>query len=897
MLLDVRLERVIVERFGRLNELQEKSVDAVLSGRDVLIMAPVGFGKTEAAMIPVFDRLLKYKEKKDDKGINALYITPLRSLNRDMMERLEQWANRLGISIDVRHGDTPQARRARQSRLPPQLMITTPETFTGMLSAKRLRLALSYCKHVIIDELHSIIDNKRGMQLALSLERLDALTGGTQRIGLSATIGTPEIALRYLSPPPRQSVVVEVNRRKSMEITVEHPSPVKTAGSERELDLDPEAMGRLLRVKELIDKGKTLIFVNTRQVAEALGSRLLLLKANVAVHHGSLARQVRVRVENEFKKNKVNALIATSSLELGIDIGDVNHVIQYMSPRQASRLIQRVGRSGHRMELVPKGTLIVSDIDDTLESLAIVKLVEEGWMEPTVMERNAYDVIAHQLVGVLLERGTVKLEEVHALFSKSSVYDIGFGELIEIAEQLAKQRIVYINRDDNTLHKTLSTRIYYYTHLSTIPKTRRFKVRDVERNRYVSTLDEGFVATLNPGDTFITRGLPWRVVDITRDEVLVEASDDFSLSLPDWEGEEIPVPSEVALRATSLRRELAGKGFVRWRKFFKGKLDLPEEEVVPDDRTIVIESYADLTVVHLPFGSLINATFASLFGQIIGKDRSVRVMHDPYRVVIQTNSPLVPDDIEKVLMNTDPEDVLPVIVNGLEESRLFAYKFNHVAQNFGMVGEDETVSKKLIKYMRGLPVYRETVRVLLKDYFDVNGTVEMLRRIQNGEFKIVKRTGSLSEWAKMGLIRIHGGEFVMPTEPHSEIVESFLNHILDTVVKLKCTYCNKFWLTKIKDLDENGPIRCPVCGSEMVGYAGVIKNGRFYDKDKRFIDMSVPLVQAYGRRALIALTVYGVGIETAKKILRKVHRDETNLALDLLNAQKQFIKTKRFWKL
>ena len=403
MLLDMRVERLITERFKELNSLQKKSMIAVLSGQDAIVTAPTGFGKTEAVMLPLFHRLLEYKDKKRDKtkagegnekesgmadedemageGIQVLYITPLRSLNRDLLSRLEWWANRLGISIDVRHGDTPQYKRYKQSRHPPQLLITTPETFTGMLAAKRLGAALSVCRHVVIDEIHSIIDNKRGMQLALSLERLDEKTkaqygGVAQRIGLSATLGNKETAMQYMSPKPRACTLVDIDLTKQMKITIERP---KSWRKENTVGMDEESMGRLMRVKELVGDEKTLIFVNTRQVAEALGSRLLMLKEKAAVHHGSLAKEVRIKAEDDFKKGKILALIVTSSLELGIDIGDINHVIQYMSPRQVSRLIQRVGRSGHTMERIPKGTLIASDTDDILESIAIVDLLHSGW--------------------------------------------------------------------------------------------------------------------------------------------------------------------------------------------------------------------------------------------------------------------------------------------------------------------------------------------------------------------------------------------------------------------------------------------------------------------------------------------------------------------------------------
>ncbi|MCJ7771320.1 DEAD/DEAH box helicase, partial [Candidatus Bathyarchaeota archaeon] len=331
-------------------EIQKQAIPAILAGENVLLIAPTGTGKTEAAVLPIFDQLIRRRAAERIRGINILYVTPLRALNRDILRRLADMGSKLDISVEVRHGDTPQNTRRRQSIKPPNMLVTTPETLQAILPGRRMRQSLREVRWVVIDEIHELAESKRGVQLSIALERLQEIAGNEmQRIGLSATVGSPNEVARFLAGSVRTVKIVDVSARKENKYSVELPL-AGDAEYEASVTLftSPEAAARILRIQELVDLHQsTLIFVNSRQNAEMLGFRFTMLKSGIGIHHGSLSREQRHLVEDEFKAGKLKGIVCTSTLELGIDVGSVDLVVQYLSPRQVAPFVQRVGRSGH----------------------------------------------------------------------------------------------------------------------------------------------------------------------------------------------------------------------------------------------------------------------------------------------------------------------------------------------------------------------------------------------------------------------------------------------------------------------------------------------------------------------------------------------------------------------
>src|SRR2546430_12990279 len=383
--------------------MQVAAIAKISLGLDLLVVAPTGSGKTEAALLPVLESIQEARQP----GIQVLYITPLRALNRDMVDRLQRLVTSTKLTVAVRHGDTPTSDRRKQAATPPNVLITTPETLQAILSGKIMQHHLKAVQYVIIDEVHQFAHDRRGIQLTIGLQRLRRITDHNfQRIGLSATIGHPE-AIASVFGDEKPLEVLHSDLEKQYEYHLEWPRPIdKDFEAARNLYITPEAAAGLSAIDDSLDESRSsLVFVNARPLAELLGSRLAMVRQDVAVHHGSLPREERERVESGFKSAEIKGLVTTSTLELGIDIGTVDKVLQYNSPRQVTSLIQRVGRSGHTLGRPSRGLILAVSSDDALQSLAAVQAAQEGDLEPLHIHRLALDVLAHQIVGSALDQG------------------------------------------------------------------------------------------------------------------------------------------------------------------------------------------------------------------------------------------------------------------------------------------------------------------------------------------------------------------------------------------------------------------------------------------------------------------------------------------------------------
>src|SRR3989441_840056 len=417
------LKRLEKEGFLEASPIQELSIPAILRGENVLLIAPTGTGKTLAAILPVLDKFLEARSSERTHGISILYVTPLRALNRDLLRRLEEMGRDLDVKIEVRHGDTPTSARSRQAKSPPDMLITTPETLQSILVGKRMKEHLRAVRWVVVDEVHELATDERGVQLSIALERLLELTGREfQRIGLSATIREPERIGQFLVGTGRQVSILRSDEERGLQISIGSVSPTgKDHEEATRLGLPISTVARARKILGLIEAHKsTLVFTNTREHAEALASQLLALGAvGVKVHHGSLSRELREEAEKEFQAGSLRALICTSSLELGIDIGSVDFIIQYTSPRETTRLVQRIGRSGHTLGGTSRGIILTITPDDILESAVLIQRAKEGRLERPIIHEKALDVLAHQIIGMLMQQRRMTIEEILQLVRRS----------------------------------------------------------------------------------------------------------------------------------------------------------------------------------------------------------------------------------------------------------------------------------------------------------------------------------------------------------------------------------------------------------------------------------------------------------------------------------------------
>lgn len=848
------------ERFGELTQIQKLAMPKVLAGQHVLILAPTGSGKTESALLPILEKIKLMQAEEgaaNSEGIYALYITPLRALSRDLKDRFSWWCERLQISHDIRSGDTTMHERAKHRKNPPRILLTTVESLQALMLGRIMRRHLTSVRFVIVDEIHDILDNKRGAQLSMGLERLEEIAK-FQRIGLTATVADESEAAKLLFGE-REHAVCESGKNRHMDISIEHSS----------------GEGKLSRIKELCGKNRSLLFVNTRSMAEELGASLKKAGAPIGVHHGSLSKEVRLATEDEFKGGKLNSILCTSSLELGIDVGDVSLVMQYGSPHQVFRLIQRVGRSGHSLEKTPKGIIFPSDFDDMLESEVISALARNGWMEGKSAERGALDVIAHQLVGICLDFGRTDLAKAHAILSRSYAYNIAYDKLRMVALQLYAEGIIFYDEDAKgavSVRAKSRAREYFSSFLSTIPKTKRFLMKDIAANRVISSLDEEFVVNLEPGASFLSHGAAWRVVDMTESEVLAEPTGGSDIMVPSWTGEDIPVSFEVA------------QGVGRMRAVKK------DVSPLPDDKTVVIEIAQDLIIIHTCLGTKINEALSRVYSKklssLIGE--SVIAVADPYRILVKLPFPLKEEPIVRAFR--DIHDVRGQLEEALVNSSLLKFKFLHVGRMFGLLTVDANIGSRFINAMRHSVVYEEALRSVFFRYFDTNGAEKALAAVRSGKLKlIVDVRKKPSFFASIGLERVSGAESVGAFAPRERVIAAFKENVLSKTLRLRCLNCDASRFMHLAGAPD--AIKCHKCGAASLALLNREGEGT-HD-----LEFSAGLIRAYGKKALIALSTYGVGPSTADRVLKRLHRSEDAFFLDLIEAQKNFIKNKKYWKL
>ncbi len=867
------LELVRRKGFGEWTEIQEKAIPRVDAGEDVLVIAPTGWGKTEVAVLPILSKLLDLRDKGELNGIQALYITPLRALNRDMLSRLTYWCTELGITLAVRHGDTTQSERTRQRDNPPQLMITTPETLCALLIAPKLRDSLANVRFVVVDEVHELVDSKRGLQLSISLERLRERAGSFQVIGLSATIGSEGEVAAFLSPSAK---VVRLESGREVAVGVDFPAEKKEGAQV----FGEKASAKTEQITRLISSHrKTLLFVNTRSFAEALGALLLSvpeLRDKVAVHHSSLSKEARIEVEEKFKKGELKAVVCTSSLELGIDIGDVDLVIQYVSPRQVTRFMQRIGRSGHRKHLVPKGEIIAVDALDALESAVIARRTKARLLEGARIQKNSLDVLAHGIAGIVLDFGRISAGKVFEVVKRALPFkELSESDFLRVVNQLAGQRTVFFR--DGVISKGMRTKLYYYDNLSMIPDEKKFFVLDAATRKPVGILHEGFVAELAPGGLFIARGRPWRVLDVAEKRIIVERSDDVAAAIPEWEGEEIPVPKEVAEEVgellvlvqktlnTELKRvySVSDSTANKLRAFaFKQK-----EFFLPGASTIVVESFENTILLHSFAGTMANEALSRIISSLLvaSLGAAVKTRVSPYCILFEFSKPYPVERFVKLLKEIDPEKVDEILFKSLPRTSLFRFKFVHVAKRFGFIRRDAEYKdlsiKRIVEEQRGSPVFDEALAETIHEKIDLKGAAAVLEGIHSGRIHVqvfdADKNG-LSPLAR-DFMEFRGfSELLAPPEPTAQIIQAFSESALAKTVSLLCIHCAKTFSKKAGELGEK--ILCPYCGSSQITrgkYSGVLerkKKGKLLAQEKReYSEMlkAASIISSYGRRGVV----------------------------------------------
>lgn len=919
--------------------IQEEAIPQILKGEESsLLLAPTGSGKTEAAVLPLLNRLNEMRHRKELFGFYVLYVTPLRALNRDVFKRIQGLCEHLNLSVQVRHGDTTSYRRRKQAISPPNLLITTPETLQAILPGKRLRYHLKTVFAVVVDEIHELADSKRGTQLSIGLDRLERLVGKRiQRIGLSATVGNPDDVASLLSGPRRQvrKIWAGYNARQ-MQLDVVMPQPTDDDSAvARRLHYPPYSTARLRYIVEQIANHKsTIVFTNTRAFAEVLGSKMRGLSPpfEFDVHHGSLSKDVRLAAEDRLKDGSSKAIVATSSLELGIDIGQANLVIQYSSPREVRRALQRSGRAGHGIGRVARGLFIATaNLDDITESAVIVRRALSNKVEEAAIPEKSWDVLCHQIAGVLLDEDSLSLDELLSRIQMSYPFrDTTREELKRLLDFMIDRRL--IKRMGTSIERWGKTRVFYYERLSTIPDVHQVTAIDISSRTGIGVLDEDYVSeNIEPGSLFVIRGRPYRVVSIEEDEVLCAPAGEEDSDAPRWIGEMIPVPFEVATEVADVwtrvgrmeRKRIAPWLTQQYRMSDaaqKHLIDMVDKSIqalgtLSSVDRIVIEDFGEGIVIHAPYGTKTNETLgivvASLLTTRSGVD--VAVEQDPYRILLSSSEKIDPQHVVDIFSDYTPVQVSTVLRLAMKNTQTFASRFVHVARRMDVIRRDaklrEVPVRLLIVIYEETPVFEEAMREVIADKMDEQRAMEVFDKVRNGKIELhIVRTAEPSPLARLIIEEKTRFEVMGEITEEHEVLRMMEERLLSSKFRLLCI--NRHWnsVRTISTLEEE--VSCPVCGSRMVlavhpsqkelerVLTKLSKGEKLSpDEEKKYkrAMLSASLVSEYGRAALMVLAGRGIGPSTASRILRPSRLARRNLLQEIAKAEKMYARTRQFW--
>lgn len=736
-----KISRMICERGWRsLTPVQRMTIPRILAGDNILAMAPTGHGKTEAALLPILSLMLR--EGDGGRGVRVLYITPLRALINDLTVRIEWWASRLGFKVGRKHGDVPQVERMRRHREIPDILITTPESLEIDLDwSVKFRKHYSTVSWVIIDEVHELVGTKRGAQLAVLLERLFHLSGRDfQRIMLSATVGDPEGVARYFSGSSgRRLSIVRGGGYKDIRFSIKSVD-----------DSSGDAIEKAIREVARSIEPPTLIFTNSRYVAERIYEGLEKIGyRKMAVHHSSISHELRENIERSLRSGDVEVVIATKTLELGIDIGCINKVIMFRPPGQVSSLLQRTGRSGHSVGEVSRGVIVALDSVDVITAASMISLLSEGYLERPYMLEKPLDVLAREIVGWVLRGDNIALDVIYRVIKRAYPYrDLEWGLFAEVVSELVKNGVLEYSGNNvvklgrgffnvwrfDQRWKTSRMFTEFFTFIS---ENAMFAVRSGDR--VVGYLDDQYVfRILRVGDVIRIGGRLWRISRIDEDSMTIDVTptDESESLIPLWRGE-----------APTRSRAVAERFYEIIANGFKPPSILDDDSVedisrsleelrswfsrnripVPSRDTMLIEDLGEEEVILYPFGDKLAEAIGYLLLYIASKregmDVGVRIT--PYGISIKARGTGFSDLLSEIGSGDDVEEYM---FEALRRSPRLSIKIKEIQHSFGYLGR---VPEESI-------VYREAVRQIMEDLESEGDLETFFKAIASGNIRVIR---------------------------------------------------------------------------------------------------------------------------------------------------------------
>ena len=802
------------QKFKKFSPPQRFAILNIHNRENTLISAPTGSGKTLSAFTSIISELvsLSKKEKLEDK-VYCIYVSPLKALNNDIEKNLKEplaeleklAGGELGIRVAVRTGDTSAYERSKMLKKPPHILITTPETLAIVLCAPKFRENLKDIKWAIIDEIHSLAPNKRGVHLSLSMERLQNLAGNFTRIGLSATVSPLDKIAEYLvgleKASPRDCKIVDAHFSKHLNVKV--VSPVKNIISATESELH-ESLYKILH-KMIQEHKTTLIFTNTRSAtervvhnlkekypkdytekiddAEDTGEGTTLSK--IGAHHSSLSKEHRLEIENKLRDGKLRAVVSSTSLELGIDIGYIDLVVLLSSPKSVARALQRVGRSGHRLHDDIKGRLVVMDRDDLVECSLILKNAMEHKIDTIGIPNNCLDVLAQQIYGIAIEEKQ-HIDTVFDLVKRSYCYrNLSRGDFNNVIEYLSgqyislEQRHVYakIWYDPETRmmgKKGKMARVLYSTNIGTIPDETFIKVK--VQDRTIGKLDEAFLERLKPGDIFVLGGNTYRFNYARGMTVQVTPTPGALPTVPSWFSEMLPLSYDLAIELQKFRRFMETKFEEKQSreqilKFIHNYLYVDEYAAnsiyeyfreqykyaeIPHDKKLVLEFYQGYSdkkyvIFHSLYGRRVNDVLSRALAFQLSKFKKRNV-----KINLTDNGFYLSADHQKIqvlraLKDLNSTTLRDLMEMAIDQTEVLKRRFRHCAGRSLMIlrsykGRQKTVGRQQVSSMillsackrvsENFPILVESRREVLEDLMDIQHAKEVLKQLEQGKIKV-----------------------------------------------------------------------------------------------------------------------------------------------------------------
>ncbi len=792
------VEQWFESNFEDFTPAQKRSIIDIHKKNNVLISSPTGSGKTLTAFLSVISELttLAEKEQLEDK-VYCIYISPLKALDNDIEKNLDEpldgiekiAGKKLGIRKAVRTGDTTQYQRQKMLKKPPHILITTPETLSILLVAPKFREKLSHVKYVIIDEIHSLAENKRGVHLSLSLERLQHLIGQYTRIGLSATVSPIEEVAKFLVGyeygVERNCKIVNINYLKELDMEVMCPvSDIVLA------DEEDTRLGMYDLLDDLIQENKTtLIFTNTRSGTERFVYNLKKMypmnynDSNIMAHHSSLSKEVRLETENKLKEGKLKAVVSSTSLELGIDIGYIDLVVLINSPKSVARALQRIGRSGHRLHEKSKGRIIVTDRDDLVECSVLLKNAKEGKIDRINIPRNCLDVLAQHIYGMSIENPW-DIDYAYDVIRKSYCYkDLTRDDYEDVLSYMAgeypelEERYVYakiwIDYKENTFGKRGKlARMLYSTNIGTIPDSSGVLVKyDGET---VGKIEESFMERLKKGDTFVLGGRTFRF-NYAKGMTINVTPASGPPTIPSWFSQQLPLSFDLAMEIQRFRSYMESKFEYRRSKeeimefiydylyvddfaansIYEYFVEQYKYAKIPSNRCLLIEYYRGFgdrrfVIFHSLFGRKVNDALSRAVAYVVAQRYNTNIT-----ISISDNGFYLSSDSTigglESFKELNPENFERILTNSLNKTETLASRFRHCAGRSLMtlrrykgesksVGRQQVRGKILLKFVQEMdndfPILKESRREATEDYMDIKNALKVINMVDSGEMEI-----------------------------------------------------------------------------------------------------------------------------------------------------------------